>query len=107
MLSSRPVTIRTKIWLIAVSVAVTVGVASMLKTDEQISIIFAIGFVVALTLVSGLLTNRVIGKPLEVLAGAMRDVEKGDLSRRVPVDTVDEVGRLSQGFNRMLGQLSQ
>ena len=37
----------------------------------------------------------------------MRDVEGGDLSRRIPVDTVDEVGRLSQGFNRMLERLSQ
>jgi signal transduction histidine kinase len=83
------------------------AVEAMLKTEEQISIVFAFGFVVALTLVSGLITNKVVGKPLEVLAGAMRDVEKGDLSRRVPVDTVDEVGRLSQGFNRMLGQLSQ
>jgi signal transduction histidine kinase len=82
-------------------------VESFLKTEEQISLIFAIGFVVVLTLVSGLITNKIIGTPLEVLAGAMRDVEKGDLSRRVPVDTVDEVGRLSQGFNRMLGQLSQ
>ena len=82
-------------------------VESFLKTEEQISIIFAIGFVVALTLVSGLITDKVVGKPLEVLAGAMRDVEKGDLSRRVPVDTVDEVGRLSQGFNSMLGRLSQ
>jgi signal transduction histidine kinase len=82
-------------------------VESFLKTEEQISIIFAFGFVVVLTLVSGLITDKVVGKPLEVLAGAMRDVEKGDLSRRVPVDTVDEVGRLSQGFNRMLERLSQ
>jgi signal transduction histidine kinase len=82
-------------------------VESFLRTEEQISIIFAIGFVVALTLVSGLITDKVVGKPLEVLAGAMRDVEGGDLSRRVPVDTVDEVGRLSQGFNSMLGRLSQ
>ena len=37
----------------------------------------------------------------------MRDVEGGDLSRRIPVETVDEMGRLSQGFNRMLGRLSQ
>jgi signal transduction histidine kinase len=82
-------------------------VESFLKTEEQISIIFAIGFVVALTLVSGLITDKVVGKPLEVLAGAMRDVEGGDLSRRVPVETVDEVGRLSHGFNRMLERLSQ
>ena len=65
------------------------------------------GLLVALTLLSGLITDKVIGRPLEVLAGAMRDVEGGDLSRRVPVETVDEVGRLSQGFNRMLERLSQ
>jgi signal transduction histidine kinase len=82
-------------------------VVAMLNTEEQISIAFAIGFVVVLTLVSGLITDKVVGKPLEVLAGAMRDVEGGDLSRRVPVETVDEVGRLSQGFNRMLERLSQ
>jgi two-component system, NtrC family, sensor kinase len=82
-------------------------VESFLKTEEQFSVIFAIGFVVALTLVSGLITDKVVGRPLEVLAGAMRDVEGGDLSRRVPVETVDEVGRLSQGFNRMLERLSQ
>jgi signal transduction histidine kinase len=82
-------------------------VESFLKTEEQMSIFFAIGFVVVLTLISGLITNKIVGKPLEVLAGAMRDVEKGDLSRRVPVDTVDEMGRLSQGFNRMLERLSQ
>jgi two-component system NtrC family sensor kinase len=82
-------------------------VEAMLNTEEQISIVFAIGFVIVLTLVSGLITDKVVGRPLEVLAGAMRDVEGGDLSRRVPVDTVDEVGRLSQGFNRMLERLSQ
>jgi len=62
---------------------------------------------VVLTMLSGLITDKVIGRPLEVLARAMRDVEGGDLSRRVPVETVDEVGRLSQGFNRMLERLSQ
>src|SRR5262245_30816190 len=72
-------------------------VESILNREEQISIIFAIVVVVVLTFVSGLITQRIIGRPLEALAGAMRDVEAGDLSRRIPVDTVDEVGRLSQG----------
>jgi signal transduction histidine kinase len=36
----------------------------------------------------------------------MRDVQEGNLDRRVPVHADDEVGRLSQGFNRMLDQLS-
>jgi signal transduction histidine kinase len=82
-------------------------VQAMLQTEERISLIFGAGLLVVLTLLSGLITDKVIGRPLEVLAGAMRDVEAGDLSRRVPVETVDEVGRLSQGFNRMLERLSQ
>jgi signal transduction histidine kinase len=82
-------------------------VESMLKTEERISIIFAISLLVVLTLVSGLITQRMIGKPLEALAGAMRDVGQGDLSRRIPVETQDELGRLSRGFNQMLERLSQ
>ena len=82
-------------------------VQAMLQTEERISLIFGVGLLVVLTLLSGLITDKVVGRPLEVLAGAMRAVEGGDLSRRVPVETVDEVGRLSQGFNRMLERLSQ
>ena len=82
-------------------------VESFLKTEERYSIIFSIAVVIVLTVVSGLITQRIIGRPLEALAHAMRDVEGGDLSRRIPVETVDEMGRLSQGFNSMLGRLSQ
>jgi two-component system, NtrC family, sensor kinase len=95
-------------WKATLDMRWTLGpVESMLKTEEQISIVFAVVFVIGLTLVSGLITQRVIGKPLEVLAAAMRDVEGGDLSRRIPVETLDEVGRLSEGFNRMLERLSK
>jgi len=95
-------------WKATLDMRWTLGpVEAMLKTEEQISIIFAVVFVIGLTLVSGLITQRVIGKPLEVLAAAMRDVEGGDLSRRIPVETLDEVGRLSEGFNRMLERLSK
>jgi signal transduction histidine kinase len=82
-------------------------VQALLQTEERISLIFGAGLLVVLTLLSGLITDKVVGRPLEVLARAMRDVEAGDLSRRVPVETVDEVGRLSQGFNSMLMRLSQ
>ncbi len=82
-------------------------VESALQTEKRVSLITGVVLLVALTLLSGLITNRVIGRPLEELAGAMRDVEGGDLSRRIPVDTVDEFGRLSHGFNRMLERLSR
>lgn len=80
---------------------------AMLRTEKQVSLISGIVLLVALTLLSGLITERAIGRPLDALARAMRDVEAGDLSRRIPVDTIDEFGRLSQGFNRMLERLSR
>ena len=82
-------------------------VESALQTERRVSLVTGVVLLVALTLLSGLITNRVIGRPLEVLATAMRAVEGGDLSRRIPVATVDEFGRLSQGFNRMLERLSR
>jgi len=43
---------------------------------------------------------------LQSLGAAMRDVEEGNLDRRVNVGARDEVGRLSLGFNQMLDRLS-
>jgi two-component system NtrC family sensor kinase len=82
-------------------------VETVLQTEKRVSLITGVVLLVSLTLLSGLITNRFIGRPLETLATAMRDVEAGDLSRRISVATVDEVGRLSQGFNRMLERLSR
>jgi two-component system NtrC family sensor kinase len=61
---------------------------------------------VALTLLVGFIIDRTVLKRLGVLGAAMRDVEGGNMSRRVATPAADEVGLLSQGFNRMLDQLS-
>ena len=70
--------------------------------------IFAIVFVIVLTLVSGLITQRIIGRPLEALAA--RDARRrGRRSRRGASRSTPSTrsGALSQGFNRMLERLSQ
>ena len=94
-------------WRATLTLKWTLGpVEALLKTEKNVTLISAIVLLVVLTLLSALLTNRIIGRPLEALALAMRDVEAGDLNRRLPVLTSDEFGRLSQGFNRMLERLS-
>lgn len=82
------------------------GVETVIATTEKWSFVFAAVQLVALVLLAGLVIDRVVLRRLDVLATAMRDVERGDLERRVRVENTDEVGRLSQGFNRMLEQLS-
>jgi two-component system, NtrC family, sensor kinase len=82
------------------------AVDRVLRESERWAITLGAVQLVALVLLVGFLIDRAVVRRLEVLARAMRDVEEGDLERRVPEAAADEVGRLSHGFNRMLDQLS-
>jgi two-component system NtrC family sensor kinase len=84
-----------------------------LKPDQEIiraldlwSLISAVANLLLVLALMGVITHRVVVRRLQIVVRAMRDVEEGDLERRVPVDSRDEVGRLAEGFNRMLEQLS-
>ncbi|MDG5785986.1 sensor histidine kinase [Evansella sp. AB-P1] len=45
-------------------------------------------------------------RPIKRLQKYMQRVEDGNFSRRVPVESIDEVGQLSDGFNKMMDQIS-
>jgi signal transduction histidine kinase len=64
--------------------------------------------VVALAALGGavLLTNR-LTRSLSRLSAAAEAVSRGELGRRVPVDTDDEVGRVAQAFNTMTDSLER
>jgi two-component system, NtrC family, sensor kinase len=81
-------------------------VASIIKVTERWSLIIGVAHLVALVLLIGFLVNRIVLRRLQSLAVAMREVEGGNLDRRVKVGATDEVGRLSLGFNQMLDRLS-
>ena len=94
-------------WTAVLSMNWSLGpVQSVIKVTERWSLLLGLGQLLVLMLLSGFIIDRVVLRRLDRLARAMRDVEAGDLDRRVPMDTNDEVGRLSHGFNRMLEQLS-
>lgn len=81
-------------------------VLSVIRVTERWSLIFGVVHLIVLVLLTGFLINRIVLRRLESLAAAMRDVEGGNLERRVAIGAPDEVGRLSLGFNQMLDQLS-
>jgi signal transduction histidine kinase len=81
-------------------------VQSLINVTERWSLILSALHLVLLVLLTGFLINRIVLRRLGTLAAAMSDVEGGNLDRRVFVGAPDEVGRLSQGFNQMLDQLS-
>lgn len=59
----------------------------------------------AALLVTLLLSRRILG-PVEALTGAVRQMESGDLSQRVQVDSKDEIGALAHAFNAMADGLA-
>lgn len=52
-----------------------------------------------------LLTNKITG-PLIAIEDHMNKMGQGDLTVRVPVNSGDEIGRISQSFNRMAEQIN-
>jgi adenylate cyclase len=54
-----------------------------------------------------LFVSRSVAGPLAALRAAMAEVERGDLGVRAPVLGNDEIGGLSEGFNRMVEGLRE
>ena len=75
--------------------------------DRQVQIIiWAIGLlsVAVIAVVSSRISRRITNPILEIAATA-RAVRDGDLSRRIPVTTGDEIGALSSSINDMAAKL--
>ena len=53
------------------------------------------------------LAARGLSRPVDVLLGAMQRVHRGDLATKAPVVSDDELGLLSEQFNRMLAGLEE
>lgn len=75
------------------------------------SLKIAVAVMVVVLLLAYLLARRLqrqISHPILALAETARSVsERGDYSRRAPVHGRDEVGQLTEDFNRMLGRIDE
>jgi len=65
------------------------------------------GIAVAVAVLIAIIFSRQITAPLRKLSTAVGKVAQGDLSCRVPIGSVDEVGTLSNTFNCMVESLDQ
>ncbi len=67
-----------------------------------------LGAAILLAVALMLLFARYLTRPLRTVAGTMRDIiATNDLSKRVRVEFHDEIGRLAQTFNLMVGELER
>lgn len=79
--------------------------SAAIKTMNTVSLFVAL-FCMWLCLVISLLLSRSISQPVSQLDQAMKYVRNGDLNIRIYTNRKDELGRLSNSFNRMTGELS-
>jgi two-component system NtrC family sensor kinase len=63
--------------------------------------------IAAISLLLAVLFHRGVGRPVETLLAATEKVAAGDLDHRVPVESVDELGRLAESFNQMTAKLAE
>ena len=67
-------------------------------------ILIFISLVALILLIEGTF-RRLVVRPIQLLTAQMAQVQGGDLAVRAPVVREDEIGQLSQSFNRMAGDL--
>lgn len=77
-----------------------------IDTMNSLSLTIAL-LVLWLCLMISLVLSRGISQPVQQLDQAMQKVREGDLSIRVHTSRKDELGRLSESFNRMTKELSE
>jgi len=75
------------------------------KTDIIITTIVAVGLMLLIIVPVFVMTISRIVAPIRELSRASKDIADGKLDQHVPVKTGDEVGELSESFNRMIDDL--
>lgn len=60
---------------------------------------------VSMTLLTGLVLQREVLRPLSRLLRGIRDLGRGESARPLPVERRDELGRVAEAFNTMVSQL--
>ncbi|UFT98689.1 sensor histidine kinase [Radiobacillus kanasensis] len=81
----------------------------MLEESKNLRIfsIILIFIFVVITVILALLVTRKITSPIYDLRNKMVLAEEGNFNQQVAVHSNDEIGELSQGFNRMMEQINQ
>lgn len=87
-----------------------VGISRTSVEREIDNTIFALSLTAFISVLSGVilsvLASALLAKPIMAMTTGMQRVSEGDFSAAVKINSSDEVGRLSNVFNRMLNGMS-
>ncbi len=84
---------------------------SLKSVDDTLSevktiMLSGVGLALAVSFILGVVLTRTITVPIKEVTGQARDMAGGDFSRKIEVQTSDEIGRLGETFNYLAEQLS-
>ncbi len=96
---------RPYLGLLEISVS-TKYIAEQIAMIRNLVLVNSLAVFLIISLVLGASFQRLISRPLRVLANSMKRVEQGDLSARLLLKRDDEIGLLSQSFNSMVARLA-
>lgn len=98
-------TLNTQPWVV-IAQQTAEKIYAQANAQAQINVLLALGLTV-FALLAAFGVTRVISSPIGMLARVAEQIAAGDLSARAAITTDDEVGRLSNVFNKMTTQLSE
>jgi two-component system NtrC family sensor kinase len=78
-----------------------------IRSGQVDVVLLAVGAILALSLIIGLLVTRWVTWPVRELVAATRHVAGGDLGYVIPETRDDELGMLARSFNNMTRKLSE
>lgn len=98
-------TLNTQPWVV-IAQQTAEKIYAQANAQAQINVLLALGLTV-FAMLAAFGVTRVISSPIGMLARVAEQIAAGDLSARAAITTDDEVGRLSNVFNKMTTQLSE
>jgi two-component system, OmpR family, sensor kinase len=105
--AARPVVAADGTIQAVVEVSRDVGEAQAFLDTLRLVLIGAGAVALAAALAASLLLARHVTRPLHTVEAATRAIASGDFSRRLPVTSADEVGRLMASVNQMAADLAR
>ncbi len=82
-------------------------VEDVIRAERNASVAIATIGLLVFVLITTLIVDRVVGRPVTAMQLAMQSVQGGALDARVEVRSSDEVGLLARGFNAMLDRVER
>lgn len=105
--AARPVAAPDGTVLAVVEVSRDMGQPRAFLAALRLVLVGAGGLALVAALVASLLLARPLTRPLRQIESATRAIAAGDLSRRLPVTSPDEIGRLADSINHLAADLDR